>query len=421
MRLLKLLVGAMLVVLPFGELFRLDLGNDIYFKPLDGLAILLLGWVTILYVKNKSWRASLKPYYFYFPLIGLAALLINSFWLQPKEVFVSSLYLIRWLGYMSIFFAVIQFDEKFQNKLQKFLIVDGIIVLVIGFLQFFLYPSLRNLYYLGWDEHLYRLFSSFLDPNFAGTFLVLYFIFLLGVFFKRESSRHSGLSRISHVKQNGFWMRLWLTRMTKTELGLLFLLATTLIAIFLTFSRSAFLMLLVSGVTFFLLQQKKKLILLLISAFIAFVLIISPFFYIENLNLFRINSSLSRLESSQRALQVIRDHPIIGVGFDSYRYAQAKYHFQKEPSKFPDHANAGVDMSLLFIFATTGVVGLFAYCYLWFKLLKHAHQKKKEGAVAFASGIGLFVNALFINSLFYPAMMLWMWLLFGLLFKKEKT
>lgn len=396
MRLLKILVASMLVVFPFGEIFRFSLGNDVYFKPLDGLSVLLLIWVTLLYLKNKSWRSALKPYYFYFPLVGLLALIINSFWLQTKELFASSLYLIRWLGYLSIFFAVIQFDEKFKQKLQKFLVADGIVVLVIGFIQFFLYPSLRNLFYLGWDEHLYRLFSSFLDPNFAGAFLVFYFIFLLGLFFQQKK-----------------------TTVKKYSVLIGILLATTLIAIFLTFSRSAFLMLLVSGITFFLLYQKRKFIFYLVGALVLFIIIISPFFYIENLNIFRVNSSLARLVNDQHALIVIRDHPIIGVGFDGYRYAQAKYDFQKEPSKFPDHANSGVDMSLLFVFATTGVVGLFVYCYLWFRLLKYARMQKKEGAVAFASSLGLFVNALFINSLFYPAMMLWMWMLFGLLYKKK--
>ncbi len=383
----------MLLFLPFGEILRFGLGNDIYFKPLDAIAILLTVWVAVLYIRNKSWRASLKWHYFFFPVVGLLSLLINTFWLQPKETFVAFLYLIRWIGYMSIFFAVIQLDDKFKSKIQQLMIVDGIVILLIGYLQFFLYPSLRNLFYQGWDEHLYRMFSSFLDPNFAGTFLVLYLFFIFGFLFQK-------LKKLSK----------------KMFFVFCSLIVITLIAIFLTYSRSAFLMLIVSGITFFLLLQKRKFIFILIGLLTLFILIISPYFYIENLNLFRVRSSMARLVTDQHALIVIRDHPIVGVGFDAYRYAQEKYHFQKEPSKFPDHADAGVDMSLLFVFATTGVVGLAAYCFLWFKLLKASRQKQNmQGVVAFSSSIGLFVNALFINSLFFPAIMMWMWLQFGFL------
>ena len=48
------------------------------------------------------------------------------------------------------------------------------------------------------------------------------------------------------------------------------------------------------------------------------------------------------------------------------------------------------------------------------------HDTKKEGfqktisIVILASSIGIFVNAFFINSLFYPSIMLWMWVLIGL-------
>lgn len=178
-------------------------------------------------------------------------------------------------------------------------------------------------------------------------------------------------------------------------------------------------MLFVSGITFFLLLQKKKFIFLLVGAFAVFVLIISPFFYIENLNLFRVHSSLARLETAQRALEIVPHNPLFGVGFDSYRYAQVHYHVHTAQTKFPAHSDAGVDMSLLFVLATTGIAGLIAYCYLWLRLLAYARERKREGMVALASSIGLFVNALFINSLFYPTIMLWMWLIFGLLPKKK--
>jgi len=399
MRILKIFIILLLILFPFGEIFRFDAGNNISIKPLDIISIGLLLWTTFLYVKNKKFRKSLKGYYFFFPIVGVISLLINSYWLSPHNLFTSFLYCLRWVSYMSVFFAIIQLDESFKKRITKFLIADGLLILFIGYVQFFLYPNLRNLYYLGWDEHLYRMFSSFLDPNFVGTFFVLYLVFIAGLLFFKTKT---------------------LTK--KMVIFYTAVIIVTLIAAFLTYSRSALVMLLVSGITFFLLLQKRKFILYLIGAMVIFIIVISPYFYIENINLLRINSSLSRFQSAQHALDVIQSDPVIGVGFDSYRYAQIRLHLINPDSKFPSHSASGDDTSLLFVFATTGIIGLFAYCFLWFKLLKEAKEKYKKNSFALifiASGAGLFINSLFINSLFYPEIMFWIWMIAGLMYIKE--
>ena len=59
------------------------------------------------------------------------------------------------------------------------MLISGSLIVLLGFIQLMFYPALRNLYYLGWDEHLYRMFSTFLDPNFAGAFFVLFTLFVI--------------------------------------------------------------------------------------------------------------------------------------------------------------------------------------------------------------------------------------------------
>jgi len=395
MLLLKILLIILLILFPFGEIFRFNIGNNIFLKPLDAISILFLIWTAILYVKNKPFRQSLKWHYFYFPIIGFVSLLFNSYWLKPNEFLASFLYLLRWVSYLSIFFAVIQMEEVFKKRICKILVVDGLLVVLIGYIQYFLYPSLRNLYYMGWDEHLYRMFSSFLDPNFAGAFFVLYFIFILGLLFGKMKT---------HIGRTKFFY------------GSIAVL--TVLAIFLTYSRSALLMFFISGAIFFLLLQKRRFILYLIFAIVLFIIIISPFFYIENLDLFRVTSSIERLDTAQNAIKIILDHPIIGVGFDTYRYAQIHYHLIRTTSQFPANSASGEDTSLLFVFATTGILGLFAYCYLWFKLFTKAFNSFKTDKFAlifFASGVGLFIDSLFVNSLFYAEIMLWIWVITGLM------
>ena len=81
-----------------------------------------------------------------------------------------------------MFAFILSQNKDFKSLVKKLIIFIGIFIVGLGFIQFLFYQSLRNLFYLGWDEHLYRMFSIFLDPNFAGAFFVLYyFLFVLNI------------------------------------------------------------------------------------------------------------------------------------------------------------------------------------------------------------------------------------------------
>lgn len=401
MLLLKILIILLLICFPFAEIFRFNLGNNIFLKPLDAISVLILLWTIVLYIKNKKFRMQLKWYYFIFPLVGFISLLVNLSWLTPHDFLTSFLYGLRWISYVGLFFAILQLPESFRKKIITILVTDGIVILVIGYIQFFFYPSLRDLYYLGWDEHLYRMFSSFLDPNFAGAFFVLYLFFIGGLLF-------NGIKTYSKK------------RITVTIL----LLIATLGAVLLTYSRSALLMLIVTGIVFFILIQKRKYILYLLGLIVVFIIVLSPFFYIENLNLFRGASTIARFSTTEHVIQIIQENPILGVGFDSYRYAQLKYHFINPNPQIQAHSASGDDTSLLFVMATTGILGLVSYCYLWYRLFRDAANKYKKNIFALifiASGTGLFVNALFNNTLFYSEIMFWMWVITALQYQKNKN
>ena len=231
---------------------------------------------------------------------------------------------------------------------------------------------------------MYRMFSIFLDPNFAGAFFVLFFVFLMDGFLKNKSKI------------------------------IVLLLILTLGAVFLTFSRSALLMLIISSSLLFIFMNKKRFILMLIAVAILVLVASSKYFNIENINLFREASSQSRINTAKSALVIIKNNPVFGVGFDSYRYAQLRYGFRVEGKDSISHSDAGTDNSFLFILATTGIVGLILYLLLWFNILKIASP------LAIASIIGVFVDSLFINSLFYSFIMLWLWVIIALS-PKNKT
>lgn len=103
----------------------------------------------------------------------------------------------------------------------------------------------------------------------------------------------------------------------------------------------------------------------------------------------------------------------MGVGFDAYRYAQSKEGFLKE-NVGTSHSGAGTDNSFLFVFATTGVVGLLIYLFATYKLLKASYKKSTlPSRVLFASYMALMVGSFFVNALFYPFLLIWLWILMG--------
>ncbi len=327
-------------------------------------------------------REAIRQKFFLVPVLlfassGFFSLLINLNFLSVGQFFTSVTYLIRWLTYAFLFFVVSDFDKNFKTKILKILIVLGSLVVGLGYLQYLLYPNLRNLFYLGWDEHMFRMFSTFLDPNFAGAFFVLFFLFLISLAFK---------------KKNIF-------------IGLLT--ALTLGSIFLTFSRSALIMLFLSSSLLFVLMNRKIWIAILLGIMLSVLVVSSRYFNIENINLFRIVSSEARLETAKNAILIIKKNPIFGVGFNAYRYAQFRYGFRSQNTKTVSHADAGTDNSFLFAIATTGFVGFGFFIFLWFRIFKSA----KNNSLIISSLAGVFISSLFINSLFYPSIMMWIWII----------
>lgn len=393
MKVTKWLFLLTLIFFPFGELIRIPLGNDIIVKPLDiSVGLTTLSYAIYLLTNKKKLKGKLYIYGLSFIGIAMLSLIYNSFSLSANEFLTSFSYLVRWVLYFGIYFVSVSFDQKFKYWVFKFLMGAGSSILLLGFVQYLWYPDLRNLYYLGWDEHLYRLFSTFLDPNFTGAFFVLFFLFVLSMFAKSIN-----------VSQ---------------KILLAILSALTILGILLTYSRSAYLMLLVSGGLFLVLQKKFKIILGLGVILIIFALASTQFASSEGTKLIRTASSISRIDSDKKAIGIITSHPVLGVGFNAYRYILQKENLQNSTKALEQHANSSPDTSLLFVLVTTGVLGLSAYLYLYITILKNAYKVFKKGNIlglyVFSCMIGFLVNSVFINSLFYPFIMLWMWVLIGL-------
>ena len=387
----KIFIVSLLIFYPLGEIARFTFSDAAITATDLGVFLLVILWLFNLILKkikvDHYYTGILVPILI-FVFSALISLLLNFTSLNSWELLVSSLYLIRWIFYALLIFVVKEFDEKFKKKIIYLMLLGGGLIILGGYVQYFLYPDLRNLYYLGWDGHLYRMFSfSFLDPNFAGSFFSLYFLLALGFFFKSKQKI------------------------------MIAVLALSVMAILLTFSRSAFIMFFAGSFTFWILQKQKKLIAGLVLLFVlSFVLVSKTGLQSEGTNLLRTASGEARADSLKNAVTIFKDHPVFGVGFNSYRYAQRSYGFINE-EKLPVHSGAGTDNSFLFVLATTGIFGFIAFLFLIYKILAFSYLSAGKNPIAlvlFVSLVSLLFNSLFINTLFYPPIMLWMWVLLAL-------
>ncbi len=398
MGVLKIVFIILIVLLPFNEIFRLEYGNGLAIKLFDIMVgVLGISWI-LQNLKDLSsvYKNAIGKYIIMFCGIASVSLLVNFPRFSEEQILIGLLYLVRFVFYALIFFIVKSFPESFRKKILILLCVAGVVIAFIGFIQYIYYSNLQNLYYLGWDHHMYRLFTVFFDPNYAGAFLVLVFT-LIGTILLQK--------KLMLKKKNAF---------------LTISVAIIIVALYLTFSRSAFIMFFASFLTFCFLEKKMRFFLfILIIALITFIFS-SKNFYIENLNLLRTASTYARVESMRNAMLIISENPLLGVGFNTYRYIQVHMGYRNIKGADKSHADAGTDNSFLFVFATTGIVGFIVYIRMWSVILMRSYRayKKKHqiiGLIVFCSSIGLLVNALFINSLFYTSIMLWIWTIIGVM------
>jgi O-antigen ligase len=133
-------------------------------------------------------------------------------------------------------------------------------------------------------------------------------------------------------------------------------------------------------------------------------------------------SASLRVVSWQNSLSIAQTHPWLGVGFNSYRYAQDRYGIVVLGENV--NAGAGADSSWLFIFATTGVLGLTIFCLFYFTLIWESWQafilagtelERSIGLASLAVLCGLVPASQFNNALFYTWILRWWMALIGLM------
>ena len=378
----------LLISLPPGHLTRFEAGNGVALYPQDLVAAAMLLWSVVRRFRGRRLRPELLQPVLLFTAAALLSLIFAASH-SLTQLLIGKLYLLRWLAYAGIYFFALDFRSsgkkiKVLNRqygIREALILSGLALTVFGLAQYLLVPDLTQLKWLGWDDHFYRLVGTLLDPGFTGVMLIL--TLFLGL----------------EVK---------LGKLVKfLAVGL------PLVALPLTYSRASYLALFAAGLVYLLAKKKAK-IALGAGAIFLLALLLLPRPGGEGVNLTRLYSITSRLESWRNALVIASDHPIFGVGFNLLRYAQRDYGWLDEDWQ-TSHGGAGIENSYLFVLATTGIVGLAVYLNLLVRMFMLGKRALGRGKIPrpaiLASLTAVSVSALFNNTWFYPWIMAWIWLL----------
>ncbi|MGB9707335.1 MAG: O-antigen ligase family protein [Microgenomates group bacterium] len=305
----------------------------------------------------ESYR-KLKFFYFltFFLILNY---LITSFRFNLTENLIAFFYLARIIIYFlyGIFLSYWTKKNKHNFNLSSLILKLSLLVIFFSLAQYLLYPDLRNLRYLGWDEHLYRMFGLFFDTSVAGAIYGLFFLYFYY------------LKKINN----------------KFQLVFLFLFLT---AIVLTFSRLTYIGILITTLIDLSLRKKIKFIFLFLLTF-ALILILAPKPFGEGVNLKRQFSIISRLNDYRAAFNIWKKYPIFGIGYNRIGF------YKPIDGLFPSHSNFSFSSSYLIILVCGGIVGFFLFLS---GLLKLFFQEKNSRIYLFF----IYFLSFFDNIILHP-------------------
>lgn len=373
---------AFLVVFPFGQLLRFNFefyGLKVILQPLDLVAGLSIPFFF------KYVRPAIFRYISAFSFIAFFSLIFSLSLFEFKDVLVGSLYFLRFFAYTSFFLLSYNLRKAGQkSKIFNSLILVGFFVAIFGWIQYIFYPDLRVLSVWEWDDHLFRLVGTFLDPAFTSIILV-------------------------------FTLLLYLIKVANRVNFRSFLLLTfLLITLALTYSRAGYLAFVVGLFTLATIKKNFKRFLVLIAAFLIF-LIFLPRQTGEGVKLERTASIYARLADYMNVLEVAKASPLFGVGFNNL--CLARQEFLREVN-IESHACAGSDSSLLFVFATTGIVGLLAFLKIFGEVMRSV-TGDDFGVGLISVSTSVLAHSFFSNTLFYPWVMGYLAILLSLGLKER--
>lgn len=362
------------ILFPFGQILRLEIFPGVTLHPID-LVVFLIALQA--FSKNKFPRY-IKKFKNLILFMSLS-LIFSLYFFKAQEIITGLLYLIRFSVYGLFSVRFWQLGQKKENKklILNSLLGVSLFIALFGWGQYFLFPDLRALYYLGWDDHFFRLTSTFLDPAFTGILIILATLLLFAY---------------------------------KKYVFLLFLLTTLAF----TYSRASFLAF-TFGVIFLATKQKALRQALIFVSFLGLVVFFLPRPAGEGVKLTRSRSVILKIQNYKESFDLWQKSPLLGVGFNNICIAKQKFltevdNKNKEPSS---HSCSGLDNSFLFVLTTIGALGFLIFLEFTISVIRQT-SLNLYGQVFLSSLVATSIHSLFTNTLFYPWVMGWLFILLAL-------
>ena len=331
----KIILFTLLALFPFGQIIRVGI-----IHPID----IVVGIIAIYTIIKKLPKPEIFKYFQNFLILTVFSWILSVFIFKQIDILYGLLYLIRLAAYFYLLIFIWNFASKKTNRdlLLNSLLSLSLVSALFGWIQYFLIPDFKPFFAFGWDEHLFRLAGTFLDPTYLGLIIVFGIVIFL------------------------------------------------IISLAFTYSRASYLALIIG-----LISMRSKKVLIGIVSFVILIFLL-PVRGNHSIDFFRSFSAIARVENYQETLQVFKTSPLFGIGFNNMCIARNKF---IGIESFSSHSCSGSDSSLLLILATTGIVGLASFIYLGINVWKNSNNLFKILSVS------LLIHSIFSNSLFYPWIM----------------
>ena len=378
------------------ELFRIPILISSWISIVD-LSVIFLAffWFIKYFLKEKDFYLY-KWFWIFscFLLVWFFSLLINSqemalnFWEFSQSFFYFVRYFLFWiLIFLSFNFAK---EEGWRKFLINSIFISSFLIFIFWILQMKFFWNFYAMWMqnLGWDPHIWRMLSTWFDPN----FLSWYFSFVI--------------SLAVWVAWEDFYKN------KKINYLLIWLIFCLISWIIFSYSRSGLLAFLVSAWILWLFLSRK----LLIVFALIFILWIwasdrakERFLdWVESAkNIFFQSWTLDptaklRVKSWETWIELFKEKPLIWRWFNTLKLVQKeKWAFMTK-----SHWASWVDASLLTVLATTWVLWLILFLWFLFVILYQNLRnfiKRKDwfSIWLFAWILGILAHAVFVNMLFF--------------------
>lgn len=361
-----------------GQLQRIQLNEVTAFYLHDIFIIIyLLSWMIS---QPQNFLASIKNIFSHFWIKFLTIWIILgliSYYLTAPFDISPLLYLIRTITYLIFAISLKKTLPKLSSQTFNHAWMGaGCIIAFLGILQYFFLPDTRFLYFLGWDDHYYRLISTLFDPNFTGLILVLTFLLLEKEITKKEMFK----SKI-------------LNNLLSTLLGL---------SILLTYSRASFLSFIISLLLIFFIRFKKsyridwRIIIIMSLFFLGIPFLPRPAG--EGVKLERTTSIANRIKANQLSLARLKPAQyIVGQGLFTTSFPAPDNKDIPQTAHFPNNLFTS-------FFAQLGLVGFLIASVILYQI---SQQLYSQDIYLFAAWIAILVHSQFNHTLFQPFIWLW--------------